>query len=187
MVELLSSRRPETLKQIQVSEVETFVKDLYGVWKSNDGYGPAKVVIRNWIEHLTLNVITQMVAGKRYFNGGSSGSDEEAERIGRIIKEYMAISGAPVVSDMIPVPKWIDFQGKLKLMKRMGKELDCLMQSWIEEHYIRRDKSNYKQDFIDVMLSMIEDDSTLGYTRETIIKGTVSVCDLNLLLHLLLH
>ncbi|KAF3435938.1 hypothetical protein FNV43_RR23030 [Rhamnella rubrinervis] len=165
MIEL-SSRRLETLKHIQVYEVETFVKDLYGVCKSDDGYGPIQVVISQWLEHLTLNIITQMVAGKRYFNGGNSGSDEEAERIGRIIKEYMAISGAPVVSDMIPVPQWIDFQGKLKLMKRMGKELDCLMQSWIEEHYITRDKSNYKQDFIDVMLSMVEDDPTLGYTHE---------------------
>ncbi|KAF3435940.1 hypothetical protein FNV43_RR23032 [Rhamnella rubrinervis] len=77
-----------------------------------------------------------MVAGKRYFNGGNSGGDEEAERTGRIIKEYMAISGALVVSDMTPVPKWIDGRHALK---RAQEELDLVVgkERWVEDTDIK--------------------------------------------------
>lgn len=182
LIELLSSRRLETLKFVQISEVEIFIRDLYGVCKSNE-FGPTKVVMCKWLEHLTLNIITEMVAGKRYFESfdgeKNSGSDGEAERVGKIIKDFMAISGAPVISDMLPIPKWIDSVfGKLGVMKRIGKDLDCLMQSWIEEHKqkSKTDQSiRNKQDFIDVMLSVIEDDFEFGFSRETIIKGTITV------------
>lgn len=182
MIELLSSRRLESLKHVQISEVETFIRDLHGICKSN-GFRPTEVLMCRWLEHLTLNIITEMVAGKRYFEsfdcGKSRGRDGEAERIGKIIKDFMAVSGAPVISDMVPVPKWVDLVfGKLGVMKRIGKDLDSLMQSWIEEH---KQKSNTdqsvcnKQDFIDVMLSVIGDDSMFGFPRETIIKATVTV------------
>ncbi|KAL5562153.1 hypothetical protein UlMin_031900 [Ulmus minor] len=177
MIELLSSRRLETLKHVQVSEIDTFIKDLFTIYKNN-GCSPAKVVISEWIEHLTLNTITQMIAGKRYFESNIDGEiDEEAQRIGRLIKEFMLISGGFVISDLIPVPKWFDLQGNEKSMKRIGKEIDNLIGSWVEEHSRRRQEgteSNNKQDFIDVMLSLIEESSVHGFTRETIIKATVT-------------
>ncbi|XP_062077877.1 cytochrome P450 CYP82J17-like [Humulus lupulus] len=181
VVELLSSRRLETLRHVQISEVESLIRDLYGVCKTNP-CDSTKVVISEWIEHFTLNIITEMIASKKYFEGGSGkkGVDGEAERIGKLIKEYMFISGVPVVSDLIPVPKWIDIQGRLKCMKRIGKEVDVLIGSWVEEHIGRKDESlrsesnQNKKDFIDIMLSVIEESPGLSYSRETIIKATVS-------------
>ncbi|XP_042956784.1 cytochrome P450 CYP82D47-like [Carya illinoinensis] len=176
MVELLSARRLETLKNMQVSEVDILVKDLYSLSKSNN-HGPVKVVITEWIERLTFNIITKMIAGKRYFPHAINGADDgEAKRICKIIKEYMYVSGGPVVSDLIPILGWIDFGGQLKSMKRIGRELDTLIGSWIEEHSLRKQKSEAsdKPDFIDIMLSVIKDESMFGYTRETIIKATVS-------------
>ncbi|KAM1795361.1 hypothetical protein ACFX11_035724 [Malus domestica] len=48
------------------------------------------------------------------------------------------------------------------------------MASWIEEHKNAREEidSRDKLDFIDVMLSVIEDNTVLGHSRETIIKAT---------------
>ncbi|EXB99094.1 Cytochrome P450 82C4 [Morus notabilis] len=171
MIELLSNRRLETLRHVQVSEVETLVNGLYGQCKKN-GFGPTEVVISEWIEHFTLNIITEMIAGKRYFDSSGKVVGGEAERIGKVIKEYMCISGAFIVSDLIPVPKWVDFNGNLKAMKRIGREIDVLIQSWVEEH--KRSEASDKQDFIDIMLSLIEENHELGYARDTIIKGTVS-------------
>ncbi|PON59365.1 Cytochrome P450, E-class, group I [Trema orientale] len=182
LVELLSSRRLEKLKHVHISEVETLIRDLYGLCKIN-GCDPTKVVISEWIEHFTLNIITEIIASKRYFDCSGGGNiDGEAQRIEKLIKEYMYISGVPVVSDLIPVPKWIDIQGRLKSMKRIGKEIDVLIGSWVEEHTGKKEKGtkttesndNTKQDFIDIMLSVIEDSHELGYSRETIIKATVS-------------
>ncbi|KAJ6302173.1 hypothetical protein OIU77_016293 [Salix suchowensis] len=66
-------------------------------------------------------------------------------------------------------------------MKRLSRELDSLMESWIQEHKLKRlestDENTSKMegdDFIDVMLSLL-DDSMFGYSRETIIKATAMV------------
>ncbi|KAI4354213.1 hypothetical protein L6164_003102 [Bauhinia variegata] len=72
------------------------------------------------------------------------------------------------------------FEGKvLKSMKRIARDLDVLVGSWLEEHVVKWEKnesSDEKQDFIDVMLSVIEEDptATYGHTRDAIIKGTTS-------------
>ena len=51
------------------------------------------------------------------------------------------------------------FLGQVKSIKRIGRELDTLVGSWVEEHAMRKAKSEQidKPDFIDVMLSIIED------------------------------
>nr|XP_023906533.1 cytochrome P450 CYP82H23-like [Quercus suber] len=66
MIELLSSRHLETLKSMRVSEVDTLVKDLHSLCKSNKhNNNQAKVVISDWIGRLSLNIITKVIAGKR--------------------------------------------------------------------------------------------------------------------------
>ncbi|GLU07962.1 hypothetical protein SLE2022_248990 [Rubroshorea leprosula] len=62
MLELLSSRRLETLKHIQVSEINEFVKDLYLLCQKKH----IMVDISQRFELLTLNMIIRMIAGKRY-------------------------------------------------------------------------------------------------------------------------
>ncbi|KAL6217773.1 hypothetical protein ACLB2K_010990 [Fragaria x ananassa] len=175
VVELLSSRRLETLKHVQVSEVDAFVKGLYSFWKNKGHDGQSKVEISEWIDHLTLNMITRMIAGKRYFGKEIDKLDGEEKRIGKLMKDFMYVAGFPVVSDVIGFPEWIDFKGKLKTMKNIGSQLESLMKSWVEEHHTKKhkgDSSNQQQDLISVLLSEIEDSSMLGHTRDTIIKAT---------------
>ncbi|KAK9992920.1 hypothetical protein SO802_022623 [Lithocarpus litseifolius] len=164
MIELLSSRHLETLKSMRVSEVDTLVKDLYSLCKSN--------------KHNN-----NQVKG-RYF--GNDGNDEEAQHIGKIIKDFMYAAGVPVISDLIPFLKWIDLFGQVKFMKRVAKEFDSLVGSWVDEHTTRRvngDEPSDKLDFIDVMLSKIEENPMFGHTRETIIKATATTWLLSLLLN----
>ncbi|KAM3683729.1 hypothetical protein ACJW30_12G168700 [Castanea mollissima] len=163
---------------MRVSEVDTLVKDLYSLCKSNKhNNNQAKVVISEWIGRLSLNIITKVIAGKRYF--GNDGNDEEAQHIGKIIKDFMYASGVPVISDLIPFLKWIDLFGQVKFMKRVAKEFDSLARSWVDEHTTRRvngDEPSDKLDFIDVMLNKIEENSMFGHTRETIIiKATATM------------
>ncbi|GLT73633.1 hypothetical protein SLA2020_454770 [Shorea laevis] len=174
MLELLSSRRLETLKHIQVSEINEFVKDLYLLRQKKH----IMVDISQRFELLTLNMIIRMIAGKRYFSGSENGDDGEAQRVGKIVKEFMYISGVLVPSDVIPFLKYFDFQGQVKSMKRVARELDLLCGSWIEEHKLKRLNSDEgiskdNQDFIDLMLSAIDDDHMFGFSRETIIKATM--------------
>ncbi|KDP26345.1 hypothetical protein JCGZ_17503 [Jatropha curcas] len=181
VIQLLSSHRLKSLKHVQVSEVNTLIKDLYLL--SLNQPSSNKIVISEFFEHLTLNMITRMIAGKRYCNC-NGGNDEEGIRIGKLMKEFMYVSGVFVPSDVIPFLWWMNFLGPVKAMKRLSKELDSLLQTWIDEHKLkginkRRDGGggggdfkNIEEDFIDVMLSILED-NFFGHSRDDIIKGTV--------------
>ncbi|OWM62768.1 xanthotoxin 5-hydroxylase CYP82C4-like [Punica granatum] len=188
MLELLGPRRLEALRHVQVSEINTLIKGLYDtVITTSDGrdrpiaIGEKKpVIISQWLEHMTLNVITEMIAGKRYFGSQDRGLtvEGEAAHVRRVIKEFMHISGFPAISDLIPYTGWTDFVGTVRSMKRIARELDAIVGSWVEEHEQRRvidgDRRRKEDlDFIDVMLSVIEDNSLLGFSRETIIKATI--------------
>ena len=141
-----------------------------------------RVVISEWLERLTVNIITRMIAGKRYFGNLQDVDDEEARRVVKLIKDFMHISAEFVPSDLIPILGWFPFEGKvLRSMKRIARDLDSLASSWVEEHRVKKKESNdEKQDFIDFMLSMVEEieevDSALGHCCDTIIKANILVC-----------
>nr|XP_016458765.1 PREDICTED: cytochrome P450 82C4-like [Nicotiana tabacum] len=179
MYELLSNRRLDTLKHVQVSEVEMGIQELYKLWvNNNSGYRPILVELKHWFEDLTLNVIVRMVAGKRYFGAGASCDDDEARRCQKAINQFFHLIGIFVPSDAFPILGWFDIQGHEKAMKRTAKELDSILESWLQEHREKRRLSEGKnegaQDFIDVMLSLQEEGrlSNFQYDADTSIKST---------------
>ncbi|KAF7154804.1 hypothetical protein RHSIM_Rhsim01G0251300 [Rhododendron simsii] len=183
VIELLSAHRLEQFKHVRVSEIDTSIKELYRMGKTNQ---PDEAVeITSWVEQLTLNIITRMVSGKRYFDRSSAVQDPGAGNFRRAIKEFMYVSGNFFSSDVIPYPPltWVDWGGKLRKVKRVMRDLDDIVQSWIDEHVVERRERGEREegdeeDFIDVMLSKIEEGGNYGHTRETMIKATV----LNLIL-----
>lgn len=177
MIELLSTRRLEKLKHVQLSEVNAFIEDLYSYCKKNEQINrDPKLSISNKFEALALNTIMRLVAGKRCYS-----DDAETEHVSKVIKDFMYVSGLFAPSEVIPFLGWMDsvFFGQVKSMKRVAKEIDSIVGGWVEEHKLKRVKSEEpdgNQDFIDLLLSAIEEDSMFGYSRETIIKSTVMVC-----------
>ncbi|PHT26018.1 hypothetical protein CQW23_34364 [Capsicum baccatum] len=136
-----------------------------------------KVNITNWIEKLTLSLIVKKIAGKSYGRVKKGGNEKEAERFKKALKDFMSIGF--VLWDAFPIPlfKWIDFQGHVKFMKRTFKDIDFVLQSWLDEHVKKRERVNFvegnEEDFIDVMLSMMSNEDFVdGYSRETTIKAT---------------
>nr|GMD40253.1 cytochrome P450 82C4-like [Ipomoea batatas] len=174
VVELLSSRRLEKLKHVWVTELQANIKEL--------NINPSKNKVINmsqWFEHLTLNLIVKVVAGRRYEYRSDGVVDKEAECMKKVFKEVMFLWGEVVSGDAIfPLWffRWLDYEGHVKTMKRVAKALDAILQDWVDAR--KRENGNGKnedQGFIDVMLSMIDDQFLEGqtYTRDTIIKATV--------------
>ncbi|XAR60934.1 Unspecific monooxygenase [Bertholletia excelsa] len=162
----------ELLRHVRVSEIEAGMNELYRL-------GESPVVISEWLEQLTLNIIVRMIAGKRYFARGEAAEEEESKRFRRVIKEFMYASGDFPVSDLIPFPplRWLDsISGALKRVKRVMEEVDWFVERWIEEHQQRRleggSSGEQEGDFIDVMLSTIDDTFASEHTRQTIVKAT---------------
>ena len=184
-LELLSKRRLELLKQIRVSEVSTFLKDMYKTWSSraNEKKGSDSdqvlVELKQWFGDLTLNVILRIVAGKRYSIAIDEEEKNEAHRVQKAVKEFFNFVGMLLVGDVIPHLRWLDLGGHEKAMKKTGKELDAIVGKWVEEHKQKRilegdDTHNCKgeQDFIDIMISILEGVDLGSFDADTINKAT---------------
>ncbi|XP_034690478.1 cytochrome P450 CYP82D47-like [Vitis riparia] len=172
VTELLSNRRLNELKHVLVSELDVCIRDLYPLGKETNWVNPIKVAMSEWLEQLTFNVVLRMVAGKRYVGNGVHGNEEARHAIA-VIKKFMSLTGAFVASDVIPFVEWMDLQGHLGSMKRVAEQLDPFVEGWVEEHVTKlKSDPGSRQDFIDVMLSVLKDNSIFGHTRETVIKAT---------------
>lgn len=178
-LELLSNRRLEMLKDVRSSEINSGINELYGRWAENS-YQPVVVELNKWLEHMMLNIVVMMVAGKRYFGVGGGG--DEADRCQKAISDFFRLIGIFVVSDAIPFLWWLDLQGYEKQMKATAKDLDLVLGGWLNEHRqkrkldLERNKDEVK-DFIDVMLSLEEEGqlSNIEHDSDTSIKSTCLV------------
>ncbi|CAI0406973.1 unnamed protein product [Linum tenue] len=168
ITEVLSLPRIKALRHVQVSEVDVLLRDLHLQCRSSNNSQladdhHAQVVISDWLQNFVLNIITRMVAGKKYFENlaDSVGVAEAGGRpVGELIREFMDVNGSLVLSDLIPILGWIDIKGMKKAMRRISKELDVIVDGWIEEHKVKRNKLGdnlVPEDFIDVMLSVVDD------------------------------
>ncbi|KAM3339787.1 xanthotoxin 5-hydroxylase CYP82C4 [Capsicum galapagoense] len=171
---VLSSTRLEKVKHVRISEVEISIKELYR--SCGNGENSNAINISKWFEKLTLNIIVQMVAGKRYV---SLEKDEEAQCFRRAFAKIMYLAGKFVLYDAIPfqIFKYVDFQGHIKTMKQIYKDLDNILQNWLNEHMEKKkiEGDDNEQDCIDAMLLVTKPEmfKAYGYSRETVIKATV--------------
>ncbi|KAK9066706.1 hypothetical protein SSX86_014029 [Deinandra increscens subsp. villosa] len=176
-VELLSQRRVEMLKHVRISEIRTFMKDINQACMRNkeggDGSSMVKVEMREFFANLILNFITRAIAGKRFSPG-----DKEAVEIHRVVRKFFEFLGTFVVSDFIPFVKFLDLGGHAKRMKLAAKELDDIIEGWLQEHKKRIESGKQKeekQDFMDILISIVEGaskDEFPGYDQDTVIRST---------------
>ncbi|KAL6526204.1 hypothetical protein OROMI_029844 [Orobanche minor] len=179
--ELLSHRRIDMLDHIRASELKTSLGELHDSWAAA-GRGRLKIDMKQWFEDLTLNAAVRMVGGKRF-----SGDHEEEEEKGcgqkAMMRDFLYFFGVFVVSDAIPSLGWLDLGGHEKAMKRKAKELDGLIEGWLVEHKERRKMMLLSggvekvddQDFMDVMLNILEETDITDFDADTINKATCLV------------
>ncbi|KAK6145127.1 hypothetical protein DH2020_021947 [Rehmannia glutinosa] len=176
-LELLTARRLDNLSHVRASEIDHFIKHLYSISTKPFSDGPNKVLaLSSWLEHLTLNITIRMLAGKRFsYSSGSNHRDNWKFR--EAVKKALYLSGVFVLSDVIPCLEWLDIGGYVNAMKETGKEMDKVLEDWVQERIQRRKESDEGEccpDFMDVMMSAIpEDEMVYGYKRETVIKATM--------------
>lgn len=165
-VEILSSNRLNQFQSIRRHEVSTLLQRLHRV--SSKGF--AKVELRSIIFDMTTNIIMRMVAGKRYYGEDVKESvTEEARKFREIMEEIKECTGITHLGDLFPILKWVDYDGFIKKLIRLGKKVDLFMQGLIDEHRIDKDRNT----MINHLLAM-QKSHPLYYTDE-IIKGMILV------------
>ncbi|XP_058103956.1 xanthotoxin 5-hydroxylase CYP82C2-like [Magnolia sinica] len=158
VLELLSTRRLESLQDVWPTEVDMFIRELYDLWASNVNGSTVTVEMKERLWGLSFNVITRMVSGKRYF--GSGGDDEEARQFRRVASQVVYLLGVPDIGDALPFLRWFDFQGYEKALKKIAYEMDSITERWMNEHRRKMgpsENNDRDQDFFDVLLSLGEE------------------------------
>ncbi|KAH6810643.1 hypothetical protein C2S51_024405 [Perilla frutescens var. frutescens] len=171
-VDLFTARRLHDLRHVRAAEVDGFIKEL---WKCSGDESKKVVALSRRIDHLTFNIIMRMLAGKRF--SFSDGDNEDME-FKKAIKKALYLGGVFVYSDAIPSLEWLDIRGYIKSMKQTFKKVDKVFEDWVQERIQTRKQKNDEisesSDFMDVMLSAIEENEVVdGYSRETVIKATI--------------
>ncbi|KAJ4970109.1 hypothetical protein NE237_003208 [Protea cynaroides] len=168
-LELLSNRRLEMFRHVRILEVQTSMKELYQMCAAKN-----KVDMTKWLGDLTLNIIVRMVAGNRFF------VTDTGEKLvcQQGIRDCLYFLGVFIMSDALPFLEGLDVQGHERRMKKSAKNMDTILQRWLEDHRRERSSmsSSYKtrveQDFMDVMISSMEETKISDYDADTVIKAT---------------
>ncbi|XP_010040235.2 cytochrome P450 CYP82D47 [Eucalyptus grandis] len=176
-MELLSNRRIESLvNPIVASATDVAIKELHKLWteKKNES-GHILIDLKQWFASLCLNIVIQVVAGKGYYSGIATVDEEEERRCHHALREFLHYLGVFTVADALPFLRRLDLGGHEKTMRGIAKDLDSILSGWLEEHKRNSESSSEKRghrDFMDVMLSTINDKEMGGYDADTIIKAT---------------
>ncbi|KAK8708025.1 hypothetical protein V6N13_059072 [Hibiscus sabdariffa] len=154
-IELLSNHRLDLLKHVRESEIKTSLQQLYNK-KRGTNINQVLVEMKTWFRDVTLNVILRIIVGKRLSN---SNEGVETVKWKKSLDDLFEQTGKLVVSDVLPYLRWLDIGGEEKLMKKTAKELDQVVEGWLQEHKEKRaeNEANHEEDFMGVMLSILRD------------------------------
>nr|GMD75959.1 cytochrome P450 CYP82D47-like [Ipomoea batatas] len=171
LLELLSNRRIEMLRKVRESHVRKAIKRTFDHWSHNKDPNSGAVVVemRQWFSRLIINLSIAMLFGEEEVG-------EESQLL-KSIRSLLELFGEMPVSDFIPWLRWMDLGGYEKAMRKTAQEMDCAADRWLKEHRTKRNlKSNKEEDFMDVMLSLFDDQSNqthpLGFDTDIVIKST---------------
>ena len=127
------------------------------------------------LTELTFNIITRMVAGKRYY--GEDVEYTEAKRFREIISQLFVLVGASSnPADFLPILRWTGLGYHEKKLKNIMRETKAIMQGLIDEHRSGNDKGSVDNNsMIDHLLSLQKTEPE--YYTDDIIKGLVQVSE----------
>ncbi|XP_019155272.1 PREDICTED: cytochrome P450 82A4-like isoform X2 [Ipomoea nil] len=173
VVKLLSNSRLEVLGRVFESGVKSFTRDIYRSWlrDKNETENNVKLDMKEWFGKLIINFTMQMLFGKRY---------EEEGTVVTTVRRFFDLLATSAVGDYLPWLRWLDIGGHEKAMKETAKEMDTILEGWLQEHKRKRNnntKSNEEEDFMDGLLSSFEDDKDIpkDFDADTILKATCMI------------
>nr|XP_010911364.2 cytochrome P450 71A1-like [Elaeis guineensis]XP_010932407.1 cytochrome P450 71A1 [Elaeis guineensis] len=178
VMELFSARRLDSYEYIRVEEAKNLLRDLF-----NSSGRP--VNLKDHLSNVSLNVISRMVLGKKYLDE-SEDAVVSPEEFKAMLDELFLLNGVMNIGDSMPWLDFLDLQGYIRRMKKLGKKFDRFLEHVVDEHNERRRREGEKfvaRDMVDVLLQLA-DDPTLevklerrgvkAFTQDMIAGGTES-------------
>nr|AWX67427.1 flavonoid 3'-hydroxylase 6 [Salvia miltiorrhiza] len=176
LMELFSARRLESYEYIRAEEMNSLLKELFGL-------SGRPFMVKDCLSTLSLNVISRMVLGRRYLDGGDS-AVVSPEEFKKMLDELFLLNGVLNIGDLIPYINFLDLQGYVKRMKAVSKKFDRFLEHVLDEHEARRRTTDYaSRDMVDVLLDLAEDPAlevklqrhgVKAFTQDLLAGGTES-------------
>ncbi|KAK9053948.1 hypothetical protein SSX86_025023 [Deinandra increscens subsp. villosa] len=149
-IEILSVHRLNEFHGIRVDENRLLIRKL----QSSSSPVHAKLMFYE----LTLNVMTRMISGKRYFGGDDRELEEEGRRFREILDEAFLHAGVSNICDYLPILSWLGVKGLEKKLIALQERIDVFFQGLIDQ--LRKSKGdgvvNRKKTMIELLLSLQE-------------------------------
>ncbi|PWA39269.1 cytochrome P450 [Artemisia annua] len=150
--------------------------DMYRTWSKDKGSSTMVMVdIKEWLENFILNMVLRMLFGSSF-----SSEIQNADQFKNAIKRFLELLGAFVPSDIVPSLKWLDLGGFEKKMTETAKEIDVIVDEWLQVHK-KKIKSTQKVDgskdqvFIATLFSRVQEELKLdlcSFSVDAIVKST---------------
>ncbi|XP_002960493.2 cytochrome P450 703A2 [Selaginella moellendorffii] len=166
---LLTTRRMEGFQKSRAEEARDLVETMLKEAKAGN-----TINMREHLGGFTMNVITRMLIGKKYFGTESTG-EKEATDIRELLHEAVALIGVFFIPDHVPLLKWMDPKGYRHQFKKIGKRMDDYYSYIIEEHRTRQEVVDGPKDFVDVLLgenSELNDVEIKALIQDMVVGGT---------------
>ncbi|KAH9302967.1 hypothetical protein KI387_014550 [Taxus chinensis] len=165
--ELLSPKRMKSFASLRAQEVFSMICSVLQKAGGNRGVNPCAVDVTREVGFLTNNIICRMSFGKKC---------NEAELGGRefndAVREVLGLSSGINYRDYIALLGWLDLQGSRRRQADLTKIFHEFVDKIVDEHIERRNKCSTGlecEDFVDMLLSLSEDESMeIKITRENI-------------------
>ena len=177
VLELVSQHRLRMLAQVRVSEVKKFIIDLYRTCNTNKGSpGKVKIDLKELFGDLVVNIVAKIIFGDCFL------PMEQNDKFKKDIRRFNELLGAFIPSDFIPGLRWLDLGGYEKMMKKTAKDIDVVIDGWLEEHK-KMDSTQHvdgckDQVFIATLLCRVKEkvkEDLYGFSIDAIVKATCLV------------
>ncbi|KAI7732097.1 hypothetical protein M8C21_018396 [Ambrosia artemisiifolia] len=179
VLELGSHHHLQMLAQMRVSEVRSSIIDMYRTWERNKGSSETVMVdMKEWFGNLIVNMIVKMMFGNHFLPG-----DEKGDQFLKTIWRFVNLMGAFAPSDAIPWLRWLDLGGYEKKMKRTAKEMDVVINEWLEDQKkkmnststVQVDENGDQPVLLASLLARVKEEVTegvYGFSTDDIVKAT---------------
>ncbi|XP_019155237.1 PREDICTED: cytochrome P450 CYP82D47-like [Ipomoea nil] len=171
VLELLSNRRVEALRRFRESGAKTFIQDIYRTW-ARDKINESNVVkldMKEWFGKLIIDSMLHLLFGHRY--------EEVGGWVKAVFRRNFELLGMSLMADYLPWLRWLDIGGYEKAIKENTKEMDRVMEDWLQQHKKNTNmKPEGEEDFMGALLSQIgnNEDILNGFDCDTVVKATCS-------------
>ncbi|CAN6217812.1 unnamed protein product [Urochloa humidicola] len=185
--ELFSARRLDSSEHVRREELRALLRKLHAA------AGAGQVVsLKEHLSTMSLNMIARMVLGRKAVDAvevvasGAGSSVTTWKEFRWMLDELFLVNGVLNVGDWIPWLAWMDLQGYVRRMKRVGKMFDRFMENVVEEHDQRRRREGdafVASDMVDRLLQLADDpcleikltrNSVKAFTQDLVAGGTES-------------